>query len=84
MGDPSRKLVQKMGEDPIDLAEIQTATRARDHHKFVGKLQKRDLTRPLRAALALFPGLQGGFRDWAEIERWAGGIAASLAAPNRS
>ncbi len=46
VGDPSRKLVQKMGEDPVDLAPLREATRARDHHMFAGKLEKQNLSRP--------------------------------------
>ena len=41
VGDPSRKLVQKMGEDPVELATIGEATRARDHHTFAGSSRSR-------------------------------------------
>ena len=78
VGDPSRKLVQKMGEDPVDLAALREMTRAEGHQMFGGKLEKQNLTRPQRTALALFRGLRGDFRDWDEIERWASRIADSL------
>jgi menaquinone-dependent protoporphyrinogen oxidase len=78
VGDPSRKLVQKMGEDPVDLAALREMTRAEGHQMFGGKLEKQNLTRPQRTALALFRGLQGDFRDWDEIERWASLIADSM------
>jgi menaquinone-dependent protoporphyrinogen oxidase len=78
VGDPSRKLVQKMGVDPVDLPALREMTHAQGHHMFAGRLEKQNLTRPQRAALTLFPGLHGDFRDWKEIERWAVRIADSL------
>jgi menaquinone-dependent protoporphyrinogen oxidase len=86
VGDPSRKLVQKMGEDPVDLPAVREATRARGHHMFAGKLEKRNLKGLQRAALAVFRGLGGDFRNWDEISRWASEIADSLqrqSAPDR-
>jgi menaquinone-dependent protoporphyrinogen oxidase len=49
VGDPSRKMVQKMGEDPVDVAEILAATKARDHRVFAGKIDKKNLNFPERA-----------------------------------
>jgi menaquinone-dependent protoporphyrinogen oxidase len=78
VGDPSRKMVQKMGEDPVDVAEILAATKARDHRVFAGKIDKKNLSFPERAMLMAFRGLEGDFRDWAEIKEWASGIADAL------
>jgi len=78
VGDPSRKLVQQIGADPVDLAMLRTTTHARDHHMFAGKLEKKHLSFPQKAALTVFRGLEGDFRDWAEIEQWASRIADSL------
>lgn len=78
VGDPARKLVRQMGVDPVDIPELMETTRARDHRVFAGKLDRRRLSVPQKAALAVMRGLQGDFRDWAEIERWAGGIADAL------
>lgn len=78
VGDPSRKLVQKMGEAPMDLEALREMTRAQGHQMFAGRLVKRNLTRPQRAALTVFRGLEGDFRDWNEIERCASRIADSL------
>jgi menaquinone-dependent protoporphyrinogen oxidase len=75
VGDPSRKLVQKMGQDPVDLAEILRATRAHDHRMFAGKLEKKHLSFPQRAALTVSRGLEGDFRDWVAVKAWASGIA---------
>ena len=80
VGDPSRKLVQSMAKDPVDVAAIRAATHARDHRMFAGKLDPKALGRAQRASLLVFRGLRGDFRDWAEIRRWADGIAEQLAA----
>jgi menaquinone-dependent protoporphyrinogen oxidase len=44
VGDPSRKLAQKMGEDPVDLAAVREMMRAEGHQMFGGKLEKRNLS----------------------------------------
>jgi len=78
VGDPSRKMVQKMGEDPVDVAEILAATNARDHRVFAGKIDRENLSFPERAMLMAFRGLEGDFRNWNEIRGWASGIADAL------
>ena len=78
VGDPSGKLAQAMRKDPVELAGLRAATYARDHRMFAGKLDRKVLTRPQRAALLVFRGLEGDFRDWAEIREWAGSIARQL------
>jgi menaquinone-dependent protoporphyrinogen oxidase len=42
-GDPSSKLVQveKMGEDPLDVAELLRVTKARGHRTFAGRLERK-------------------------------------------
>jgi menaquinone-dependent protoporphyrinogen oxidase len=75
VGDPSRDLVKKMDVDPAELPWIQEITDAEEHRLFAGKLDKRNLSRPQRTAMAVVRGLEGDFRDWGEIERWASGIA---------
>ncbi len=83
VGDPARKLVQSMGQDPVDLADIRAATHARDHQMFAGKLDRAKLTFGQRAALLAFRGLEGDSRDWAKIKEWADSIAGQLALPAR-
>lgn len=78
VGDPSRKLVQQMGADPVDVAKIRERTNARDHRVFAGALQGKKLGIGRRTMLRAFPGLQGDFRDWREIREWASGIATAL------
>ena len=71
-------MVQKMGEDPVDVAEILETTRAREHRVFAGKLEKKNLSFPERAILIAFRGMEGDFRDWTEIKSWASKIADAL------
>jgi menaquinone-dependent protoporphyrinogen oxidase len=79
VGNPSRKLVQQMGVDPVDVGDILAATKARGHRMFAGKLDRKNLGFAQRAALMAFRGLEGDFRDWAAISAWAEGIAHELA-----
>lgn len=78
VGDPARRLVQSMRQDPAEIALIRRDTAPRDHRVFVGRLDPRLLSRAERAVLLVFRGLRGDFRDWTGIEQWANGIAASL------
>jgi menaquinone-dependent protoporphyrinogen oxidase len=79
VGDPSRRLVRAMAAGPDGLPELVRATGAREHRMFAGRLEKDDLPFAQRAALTVFRGLEGDFRDWDEIRGWATGIAAALA-----
>lgn len=78
VGDPSRKLVQQMGADPLDIGEIAEVTRARGHRVFAGKLERQHLGFAQRTALRVFRGLEGDFRDWDEVNQWASEIAEAL------
>jgi menaquinone-dependent protoporphyrinogen oxidase len=73
VGDPP-----KPEEDPVDVAEIVAATRAREHRVFAGKLVKRQLGFGERAIVVALRVPEGDFRDWAEIKGWASQIAESL------
>jgi menaquinone-dependent protoporphyrinogen oxidase len=73
VGDPP-----KPEEDPVDVAEILTATRARDHRVFAGRLVRRQLSFPERAIVSALRVPEGDFRDWPEIRRWADEIAEAL------
>lgn len=79
VGDPKRKLVQKMTADPVDLPELLAATGAREHRIFAGQLTGRGLSGPQRLSLMIFRGFEGDWRDWTAIEQWAGDVADSLA-----
>jgi menaquinone-dependent protoporphyrinogen oxidase len=79
VGEPSGRLARSMDQDPADLPSMLEATRARDHRRFAGKLDRKVLSPPQRASLLVFRGLNGDFRDWAAIRQWAKGIAQQLA-----
>jgi menaquinone-dependent protoporphyrinogen oxidase len=78
VGDPSRSLVQKMGADPVDLPAIVERTKAADHRMFAGKIETSHLGVAQRLGLKIVRGLEGDFRDRAEIEAWATHIADDL------
>ena len=77
IGDSGRKLVQKMGADPVDLPALREQTNAREHRMFAGKLTGEHASFPQRVSLHVFR-LEGDFRDWPAIEQWAGAIADAL------
>jgi menaquinone-dependent protoporphyrinogen oxidase len=70
IGDPP-----KPEEDPVDVAEIMQATKARGHRVFAGKLVRKQLSFPDRAIAAALRVPEGDFRDWDEIKAWAAEIA---------
>jgi len=80
VGDPSRKLVQSMEQEPADVTRIRQAIQVRGHRMFPGKLNPQALSIAQRASLLVFRGMSGDFRDWADITQWADDIAADLAA----
>lgn len=80
VGDPSRKLVQSMEEDPADVTRIRQAIRVRGHRIFAGKLEPQALSIGQRASLTVFRGMRGDFRDWAVVTEWADSIGGDLAA----
>jgi menaquinone-dependent protoporphyrinogen oxidase len=73
IGDPPRP-----EEDPVDVAPIMEATRARGHVVFAGRLDKSKLGFAERAMVAAFKAPEGDFRDWDEIRSWAEGIASEM------
>lgn len=79
VGDPRRKLVQKMTADPIELPELLALTEACEHRIFAGKLTGKGLRGPQRLSLLIFRGIEGDWRDWTAIERWADEVAGSIA-----
>ena len=69
--------------EPKEFAEFKGTIRPRDLRMFFGALDpsalgfSERLIRHLPAARAVLP--EGDFRDWKEIDAWAGGIAHELA-----
>jgi len=74
LGDPP-----KPDEDPVDVADILTAVNTTEHRLFAGKLDVEKLGFPERAITKALRAPSGDFRDWDEIEKWAGEIGAALA-----
>jgi len=73
--------------EPKEIAEFRQTVKPRDHRVFFGAMDASKLgflhrlihKLPANRDNALFP--QGDFRNWAEIEAWAGGIAEALKTP---
>jgi menaquinone-dependent protoporphyrinogen oxidase len=78
VGNPSRKLVRKMGADPVDLPSLRAQTNARAHRMLAGKLIGHNGGFAQRVSLRFFRGFEGDWRDWDAIERWATAIADEL------
>jgi menaquinone-dependent protoporphyrinogen oxidase len=74
VGDPP-----KPDEDPVDVAEIVEATKARGHQVFSGKVVRKQLSFPEKAIVVALRVPDGDFRDWEQIRDWASGIAEALA-----
>jgi menaquinone-dependent protoporphyrinogen oxidase len=72
----------RVAAEPKEVAEFRAAIGPRDHRVFFGALDPGKLSfaerslRRLPAARAVLP--EGDFRDWAEIDAWAGSIAHNL------
>lgn len=64
--------------DAVDVRHLVEAVAARDHRIFSGKLDKDVLGFAERAIVAAVRAPEGDFRDWSEIEAWAGDIAGQL------
>jgi menaquinone-dependent protoporphyrinogen oxidase len=73
---------QREVAEPKEIPELREAIQPRDHRVFFGALDPAKLgfrdraVRTLPAGRALLP--EGDFRDWADIETWANGIAGDL------
>ncbi|HBY96145.1 MAG: flavodoxin domain-containing protein [Ardenticatenaceae bacterium] len=66
--------------EPKEIAEFRESLKPRDHRVFFGKLDRGTLgfMDRLVASLPAFPGAEGDFRDWPDIETWADSIARQL------
>jgi menaquinone-dependent protoporphyrinogen oxidase len=65
-------------EQPRQLEEITEWIAPRDHRTFFGKLDLSVLSFGERMIAKAVKAPEGDFRDWAEIEAWADGIAVRL------
>jgi len=64
--------------DPVDVAALAEASRARGHRVFAGRLSKADLGFGERAMVAAVRAPEGDFRDWDAIDAWAGELAQAF------
>ncbi len=73
----------RVASEPKQLPELKEETSPRDHHVFFGAIDPTTFGFTERVIRALPAGKEllkeGDWRDWAEIEDWAIGIADSLA-----
>lgn len=70
----------KPEEEPVDVADVMSATNAIGHMVFSGKLDKSKLNFGERAIIAAFHATYGDFRRWDEVEAWAKGVSDELTA----
>jgi len=71
IGDPPRPAA----DSAVDVDDLVTATNAREHRLFGGRVDKHRLGFGERAMMLAFRADDGDFRDWAAIEDWAHAIA---------
>lgn len=66
---------------PKTLADLRAVITPRDHRVFFGALDRKKMGFADRmiASMPAFPGAEGDFRDWQDIETWAASIAETLA-----
>jgi menaquinone-dependent protoporphyrinogen oxidase len=73
IGDPP-----KPDADPVDVSGIVTATGARGHRVFAGRLDRHRLGFAEKAMVLALRVADGDFRDWDAIDGWARQIADEL------
>lgn len=70
-------------EEPDDVRAVARRVDAREVKCFPGRLQREELGLAERALVAMIEAEQGDFRDFADVEEWAAGIARDLSRPFR-
>jgi menaquinone-dependent protoporphyrinogen oxidase len=73
VGDPP-----KPEEDPVDVADLLSATKALGHRVFAGRIEKKRLSFGEKAMVMALRVPEGDFRDWTDIKGWAAEIADAL------
>lgn len=68
----------KPEEDPVDAEPLVTATGAREHRVFAGKIDRSGLGLGEKAIVIALRAPEGDFRDWDVIRVWAAGIGRAL------
>ncbi|MGF1470397.1 MAG: flavodoxin domain-containing protein [Rubrobacteraceae bacterium] len=75
VGDPP-----KPEEDPVDVAEILEATKAREHRVFAGRLDRARLGFAEKAVMLALRAPEGDFRNWQSVGKWAVDVADTVRA----
>jgi menaquinone-dependent protoporphyrinogen oxidase len=65
-------------EEAVHIDKLMVLTHARGHRIFAGQLVRSRLSFAERAVTRAFHAPEGDFRDWEEIDAWAGEIAEAL------
>ena len=73
IGDPP-----EAAQEPLGVAELKSALRARDHRVFAGKIDRSNLGLTEKAVLIAVKAEEGDSRDWDDIRAWASAIADEL------
>jgi menaquinone-dependent protoporphyrinogen oxidase len=79
LGDPPRKV-----EEPVDVVALLGESGARGHAVFSGRLDPHDLGLGERLVVRAVHAPLGDFRDWKDIDEWAGRIAHTVGAAGTS
>jgi menaquinone-dependent protoporphyrinogen oxidase len=70
--------------EPAEVVKLAALLHSVDHHLFAGELDRSRLSFVERTIVKGVKAPFGDFRDWAEIDSWAAGIASRLATPQRA
>jgi menaquinone-dependent protoporphyrinogen oxidase len=75
----------RVGAVRQEVADLIASLAAHDHHVFFGALDRGKLRigDRLITAMPVFPGSEGDFRDWNEIDAWSSAIAEELSSAPR-
>jgi menaquinone-dependent protoporphyrinogen oxidase len=74
IGDPPRP----NDSEAVNVDDLLTATGAKEHRVFAGKVDKSKLGFGERAVMRAVRAAEGDYRDWSEIRSWSEEIAAAL------
>jgi menaquinone-dependent protoporphyrinogen oxidase len=69
--------------EPDDVRVVARRVGAREVRCFGGRLRREELGLAERALAAMIDAEAGDFRDFAQVEAWAGGVARELSRPYR-
>jgi menaquinone-dependent protoporphyrinogen oxidase len=82
-GDTRRLIGPLVRREPRDIRALRAAVHARDYRVFAGVIERRRWPLLSRLFFHALGGRLGDNRDWAEIDRWACGIARMVGSEQR-